>query len=706
MLARGTYLGWQTYRPLIPIMSNPLLDTASLPQFDAIRPDQIVPALDQVLADHRAVVATITKERPSDFAHAWLPLERADTAVDAVWSAVSHLKGVADTPELRAAHAAGQELLVQHRMEVLQNRDFYDVLVNLSNSDGFAGLPDADRIAVERAIRDFTLAGVALDPPARERFAAVSVELSALATAFGSAVLDATDAWSELITDEDLLSGISPTDRAMFRSASKTKGLAGWLVTLQQPSVVAVLTFAQDRDLRSRVYAAYGTRASDQGPHAGKFDNSERIARILSLRHEAAHLLGFSDPVAYSLATKMAPGSAEVLDFLRDLARRAQPAAQRDLAELKAFGAQDLGIADLQPWDIAFISERLRQKRYAVDEQQVRAYFPLERVMSGWRELLTGLFGIRLEPREDVALYHEDARFFDVVDASGEVFAGLYLDLHARSGKRGGAWMADARPRLRDGNTISVPVAYMVCNFAPHGADVPSLLSHSDVVTLLHETGHCLHHLFTRVDRPSIGGIHGFEWDAVELPSQLMEDFAWDRAVLTRMSGHYETGEPLPSVLFTGMLKARHFQSGMALVRQIEFALFDLLLHLGTNGSDPMEVIGTVREEVAVISPPEWHRFPHSFGHIFSGGYASGYYSYLWAEVLSADGFARFVEAGLIDRTTGDLLRDEVLSRGATRPAADSFRAFRGRDADPHAMLERRGLAVADTVKATAPPVK
>ena len=685
------------------MIDNPLLDTAGLPHFDAIMPDHIAPALDQVLADHRAAVSAITKERPSDFTHAWLPFERAETAIDTVWSAVSHLKGVADTPELRAAHAAGQERLIQNRMEVLQNRDLYDVLVGLSTADEFAVLPDADRIAVERAIRDFMLAGVALESPARERFAAVSIELSALATAFGSAVLDATDAWSELVTDEKALRGISAGDRAMFRNAAEDKGLDGWLVTLQQPSVVAMLTFAQDRDLRARVYAAYGTRASDQGPDAGKFDNSERIARMLALRHEAAQLLGFSDPVAYSLATKMAPGSSEVLEFLRDLAHRARPAARQDLDELRAFAAEELGIGELQPWDVAFSSERLRQKRYAVDEQKVRAYFPVERVMSGWRELLTGLFGIRLEPREDVALYHHDARFFDVVDASGEVFAGLYLDLHARSGKKGGAWMADARPRFRDGNTISVPVAYMVCNFAPKGTTVPSLLSHSDVVTLLHETGHCLHHLFTRVDRPSIGGIHGFEWDAVELPSQLMEDFAWDRAVLTHMSGHYETGEPLTAELFDAMLKARHFQSGMALVRQIEFALFDLLLHLGTMGSDPMEVIDAVRDEVAVFRPPEWHRFPHSFGHIFSGGYASGYYSYLWAEVLSADGFAKFTEAGLLDRATGDLLREEILSRGATRPAVQSFRAFRGRDPDPLAMLERRGLAMTDPVGANSP---
>lgn len=674
-------------------MTNPLLDIMALPHFGAITPDHIAPALDRVIADHEAAVTAITQARPADFAQAWLPLERAKVAIDAVWSAVSHLKGVADTPELRAAYVAGEERLVRNQMKVQQNRALYDVIMALSAAPEFTALPVADQAAIERAIRNFTLAGVALDPAERERFAAVSVELSALTTEFGSAVLDATEAWSEHITDEELLAGLSPSDQAMFRAAAQAAGKEGWLVTLQQPSVSAVLTFAQDRDLRARVYAAFATRASDKGPNAGAFDNSQRIARILSLRREAAQLLGFSDPVVHSLATKMAQDSDEVLDFLRDLARRARPAAERDLADLRAFAGQELGLDDVQAWDIAFVSERLRQSRFAVNEQEVRAFFPVERVISGWHDLLGSLFGIRLLPRDDVALYHEDARYFDVVAENGEVFAGLYLDLHARSGKRGGAWMAPARPRVRDGNTITVPVAYMVCNFAPKGSDRPSLLSHSDVLTLLHETGHCLHHLFTRVDRPSIGGINGFEWDAVELPSQLMEDFAWDRGILTRMSGHHETGAPLPAELFDKMQQARHFQSGMFILRQVEFALFDLLLHLGAMGSDPVEVLQAVRDEVAVVHPPEWNRFPHSFSHIFAGGYAAGYYSYLWAEVLSADGFARFAEAGLLDRATGDLLRDEVLSRGATRPAATSFRAFRGRDPDPQAMLARRGLA-------------
>nr|WP_322964415.1 M3 family metallopeptidase [Sphingomonas sp. SGZ-02] len=673
-------------------MTNPLLDTLALPHFGDIRPDQIAPALDQVLADHRAVVARIVEARPTDFAEAWMPLERADTAIAGVWSAVSHLQAVADTPELRSAYAQGQKRLVENHLQVMQNRALYDVLVALTETTAFAARPEADRAAVNHMIRDFTLSGVALSLEDRARFAALSVELSQLSTEFGNAVLDATDAWFEHVEDEGLLAGLSASDRAMFAEAAKLRGLSGWVVTLQMPSVNAVLTFAEDRGLRERVYAASGTRASDQGPHAGRFDNSGRIAEILARRREGAHLLGFPDPVEWSLATKMAPDAATVLAFLRDLACRAKPAAAREFAELADYAAQHLGIADLQPWDVAYVAERLRQARYAVDEQEVRAHFPVVRVVTGWQNLLDRLFGIRLIARPDVAVYHPDACYYDVADEAGTVFAGVYVDLHARPGKRGGAWMAQARPRLNDGNARRVPVAYLVCNFAPRMPGSPSLLSHKEVVTFLHETGHCLHHLFTRVDRPNIAGTNGFEWDAIELPSQLMEDFAWDRAVLRDMSGHHDTGAPLSDALFERLIAARHFLSGMFIVRQVEFALFDLLLHLGTMGSDPMEVIEAVRDEVAVVRPPAWHRFPHAFTHIFAGGYASGYYSYLWAEVLAADGFQGFAEAGLIDRATAARFRDEVLSRGASRPAAKSFRAFRGRDADPQAMLLRHGL--------------
>ncbi|WP_062786625.1 M3 family metallopeptidase [Novosphingobium capsulatum] len=671
---------------------NPLLDTLALPRFEDIRPEHIVPALDQAIAEHRAVVARIVETRPTRFAEAWMPLERADTAIAGIWSAVSHLHGVADTPDLRAAYAAGEVLLVENHLRVMQNEALYAVLVALTRTGEFAGLADADRAAVLHRVRDFTLAGVALPSQDRARFAALSVELSQLSTAFGNAVLDATDAWFEHITDEALLAGLADTDKAMFAEAARAKGLLGWVVTLQMPSVSAVLTFAANRDLRERVYAAAGTRASDQGPHAGQFDNSQRIADILVRRHEAARLLGFADPVEWSLATKMAPGAGEVIAFLRDLADRAKPAATAEIAALAGYAAAYLGIADLQPWDIAYVGERMREAQYAIDEQQVRAHFPVERVVAGWQRLLYRLFGIRLTARPDIAVYHPDACYYDVADEQGTVFAGVYVDLHARPGKRGGAWMAQARPRLNDGNVRRVPVAYLVCNFAPKTHDAPSLLSHKEVVTFLHETGHCLHHLFTRVDRPNIAGTNGFEWDAIELPSQLMEDFAWNRATLRDMSGHHETGAPLPDAVFDTLVAARHFLSGMFIVRQVELALFDLFLHLGTLGSDPIEVIAAVRDEVAVVHPPAWHRFPHAFTHIFAGAYASGYYSYLWAEVLAADGFQRFAEAGTIDRVTAEKLRDDILARGASRSAAESFRAFRGRDAQPHAMLARHGL--------------
>ena len=673
-------------------MPHPLADATTLPPFAALTPDAIAPAIAAVVAERDATVDRLIATAPTSFADAWLPLERGDVAIGALWSAVSHLQAVADTPALRAAHAAGEAQLVEANMRMQQNRDLHDVYVKLVADPDFATLPQADRVAVEQAIRNATLSGVALEPEARARFAEIAVELAALSNAFASAVLDATEAWSEHVTDEAMLAGLSVRDKAMFAAAAQARGLGGWLVTLQQPSVGAVLTFAEDRGLRERVYIASSTRASDQGPNAGQFDNSERIGRIVALRREGAKLLGFSDPVEWSLATKMAPNAGEVLAFLRDLAARAKPFAQAEMATLRDFAATELGLDDLQPWDVGFASDRLRAGRHAVDEAEVRAYFPVDRVLAGWHGLVERLYGIRFVPRDDVALPHPACRYFDAVDGDGRVFAGLYLDLHARPGKRGGAWMADARPRLNDGASVQVPVAYLTCNFSPESGDAPALLSHREVVTLLHETGHCLHHLFTEVDRPGIAGTSGVEWDAIELPSQLMEDFAWDREVLTGMSGHHVTGAPLPDALFDRMLAARHFQAGMALVRQIEFALFDLLLHLGTLGDDPVAVIEAVREEVAVIHPPAWHRFPHAFLHIFAMNYASGYYSYLWAEVLAADGFDKFVQAGVVDRPTGDAFRAEVLSRGATRPAADSFRAFRGRDPDLAPLLIRRGL--------------
>jgi len=670
---------------------NPLLDTSSMPRFDQVSPGDVGPAIDDLIARHDAVVAHLVATAPTDFASAWLPLERIDAELGAAWAVVTHLRAVADTPELRAAHTAGQARLVEHSMRVGQNADLYRIHEALTRSPSFSDLSQADQAAVRRSLRGFVLSGVALEGEARVAFGQNAVDLSAATNGFSSAVVDATEAWSELILDPTVLKGVSEQDMEMFADEAAKKGLEGWLVTLQQPSFMAVMTFAEDRDLRARVYRANGTRASDQGPNAGEFDNGERIARILGLRAENARLLGFESHVERSLFTKMAGSGDEVLAFLRDLATRARPFAEAEIADVKAF-ATGLGIDDLQPWDVSFVSDRLRKARYALDEQEIRSFLPVDRVLGGWTGLLRDLFGIAVVARPDVPTWHPDAVYYDVVDEGDTVFAGMYLDLHARTGKRSGAWVAQARSLMDVDGIRTLPVAHLTCNFAPKGADGTALLGHGDVVTLLHETGHAIHHLFGLVERPIIGGINGYEWDAVELPSQLMEDFAWNRGVLTAMSGHHETGEPLPWDLFDRILDARGFQSGLFLLRQVELAMTDIILHSGVMGNDPMVVQNAVRDEIAVVRPPEWHRTPHSFGHIFSGGYAAGYYSYLWAELLAADAFGRFVEAGVVDRATGDLFRREVLSKGASRPAIESFRAFMGRDPDPAAMLRRHGL--------------
>ncbi len=674
-------------------MTSSLLDAYTLPRFSHLVPEAILPALDAALDEYSRCVEQLVAEKPTTFETLWKPLERAQVKVDALWSAVSQLNAVRSDEALRVAYDAGQARLVETGSAIGQNRPLFDLLQTLSETADFAARPPADRAAVLHMIRGCKLSGVGLEAGPRARYAEIELELSGLSTEFDNAVKDATDNWCELVTDRDRLAGLPESALEMFAASARERDAdAGWLVTLQMPSVNAILTFAENRDLRRRVYEAFGTRASDRGPDAGRFDNSGRIARIVALRAEAAALLGFADPVEQSLSTKMADSSGTVLAFLRDLARHAKPAAARELEELRSFAAASLAIADLEPWDIAFVSSRMRLDRYGVDEAQVREYFPAERVLQGWRELLATLFGVRLFQRDDVDVWHGDVRYYDLAGEDGEVFAGLYVDLYARSGKRGGAWMAEARPRLETEDGTSRPVAYLTCNFSPVSPAAPSLLSQNDVRTLLHETGHCLHHLFTAIDRPSVAGPSGFEWDAVELPSQLMEDFAWDLRVLTSMSGHYRTGESLPADLFVKLTAARRFQSAMGVVRNIEFSLFDILLHLGELGYDPMTVIAAAREEAAVIVMPEWHRFPHSFTHIFAGGYAAGYYSYLWAEVLAADAFAVFAEAGLLDRATGDKLRADILSRGASRPAAESFRAFRGRDPDPAELLRRRGL--------------
>ncbi|MDQ1231392.1 M3 family metallopeptidase [Sphingomonas sp. SORGH_AS_0879] len=667
---------------------NPLLADTDLPDFAAIRPEHLVPAVDQMIADARAAADRIGGSNASDFADVVLASERAGFAIARGWSPASHLHSVADTPELRAAFAEAQAKLAEYGLEAGQDPRLFAAF----NRVNLAPLTEAEARAVVLARRDFTLSGVGLDDAAKARFREIGVELNKLTTEFGNAVLDSSEAWSEHVTDEALLSGLTDNAKAILAAYAAEKELDGWLVTLREPSVQAILTQADNRDLRARVAKAYATRASDQAADPSH-DNSARIDRILALRHEAARLLGFSDAAARSVETKMAQSADEALAFLSDLATRARPLAERELAEASAYAAEKFGIAKLEPWDTGYVAEHMRRERFGVDREAIRAYFPLPRVMEGTIALIERLYGIRLVERAGVSVWNADVRYYDVQDASGEIVAGVYCDFHARAGKRGGAWMDVCRPRFRDADRFHRPIAYLTCNFPPATGDTPALLAHGDVVTLLHEFGHVLHHLLTEVDLPSIGGISGVEWDAVELPSQFMENFAWDRATLTALSAHVETGEPLPDDLFAKMLAARRFQAGLFLLRQIEFATFDLRLHRDydpATGGRVMEVLNAVRDEVAVIRPPEWNRFPHSFSHIFAGGYAAGYYSYLWAELLSADAFAAFAEEG---QAAGDRFRREVLARGASRPAAENFRAFRGRAPQPDALLRHHGLA-------------
>jgi oligopeptidase A len=677
---------------------NPLLNDAALPAFSKIRAADVVPAIDTILSDYqRGIDALVAPGAPHDFAHVMLEQERLDQRLSHAWAPVSHLHAVADTKELRAAYEAAEEKITDFASALGQNRDLYAAVQAVADDATFAQRPQPERALVEHALRDFKLSGVALEEPARSRFRDIANELAKLTTAFSNAVLDATDAWHEHIEDERDLAGIPESGRAVLREYAREHELGGWLVTLKQPAVQAVLTYADDRSLRERVYWAYQTRASDQGPNAGKFDNSARMEKILALRHEAAQLLGFANAAEESLATKMAKTPDEVLAFLRDLIARARPVAQRELEELRAFARDQLKLEMLESWDVAYASEKLRKARYDIDEEQLKAYFPLPSVLNGMFQLAGKLYGITVEPaRERVDVWYPDVRYCEVADADGKPVAGVYLDLYARGGKRGGAWMDVCRARFRDGDRVQLPIAFLTCNFAPPAGGHPSLLTHDDVQTIFHEFGHGLHHMLTRIDLPSIGGIDGVEWDAVELPSQFMENFCWNRQALDLFAKHWSSGEKLPDELFDKMLAARHFQAGMFLCRQLEFSLFDFLLHADydpARGARVMETLEAARREAAVLYPPAWQRFPHGFTHVFAGGYAAGYYSYLWAEVLSADVFGAFEEHGVIDAATGARFRDEFLAIGASRPALESFIAFRGRAPQPDALLRSYGLA-------------
>jgi oligopeptidase A len=672
-------------------MSNPLLRTHPiLPAFAAIRAEHAEPAIRELLAANRAELALLLDAGADGWESLVVPLERMQHRLARAWSPIAHLNGVRNDEALRAAYNACLPLLSAYHTELAQDSRLCEAYQRVLEREG-GQLTPAQRKLLENALRDFRLAGVALPQERKARFKAVMEELASAQASFDEHVLDATKAWVRQVENPEQLAGLPETVIARARAAAEADGRSGWRLPLDAPNYVAVLTHAEDATLRREFHEAWVTRASDRGPLAGRFDNGPLVERILALRHEAATLVGYANYAEYSLASKMAREPTEVLDFLRRLAALSRPAAQREFAELEAFAG-----CRLEPWDIAFWSERLKHARLDVSEEALRPYFPLPRVLEGLYTVIARLYGVRIAARDDVELYHPDACYYEVLDEHGAVLAGFYVDPYARPDKRGGAWMDDCVGRMRLGGDAAQPVAYLVCNFTPPVGTQPSLLTHSEVVTLFHEFGHGLHHMLTQVDYPSVAGINGVPWDAVELPSQFMENFAWREEVLPLISGHVQTGAPLPRETLAKLQRTRSFQAGMHSVRQLEFGLFDLRLHAEYRPDAPLRLLETlaeVRAEVAVVPTIADNRLPHSFQHIFSGGYAAGYYSYKWAEVLSADAFGAFEEHGIFDPHVADRFRHSILARGGSRDAMEAFVEFRGREPALEPLLRQLGLA-------------
>ena len=670
-------------------MSNPLLDTSSLPRFDEINPGHVLPAIQQLISSHREQLNTLLAENPDpNFESLVVPIELMEHELGRVWSPVTHLQSVLGSHDWREAFNQALPLLTEHGTEISQNVRLQRAYAGVGDSLA-ADACESHRSAVDHALRDFHLAGVDLPEADKNRFKKIMQELAAIQASFEHKVQDAMDAWSLHIEIADDLVGVpqQTLDRAADDAAEKQ--LSGWLLLLSYPTYDAIMTHAHDRQLREKMYRAWSTRGSDQGS-SPEWDNSDNIEKILALRHEAANLVGFDNYAEYSLATKMANSNEEVLDFLRELAACSRDAAKQELSELQEFAGMDLA-----PWDITFWLEKYKQAKFSVSNEELRQYFPAKIVISGLFSLAAKLYDVSLEQGRDVAVWHKDARYFSIGNSEGKIIGGFYTDIYARNGKRSGAWIDECISRQHLNGKTELPVGYLVCNFPPLDDTGLSLLTHDDVVTLFHEFGHMLHHLLTRIDIPSVSGINGVPWDAVELPSQFMENFAWSYEALSECSSHVETGEPLPREMFDKLEQSRTAGAGLAMLRQLELGMFDFRLHAEYQPDNPvpaLQMLDDVRNEVSLLQHPEYNRLPHAFSHIFAGGYAAGYYSYKWAEVLAADAFSAFKEAGIFDLETAQRFRHEILEVGGSRDIMDAYIAFRGRKPTIDALLRQDGI--------------
>jgi len=677
-------------------MTNPLLETFELPHFSAIKASDIEPAIDEILACNKEKIAALLKGQSS---YSWEslvhPMELMDDYLSRVWSPIGHLNSVMNNDEWREAYSNCLPKLSEYSTEIGQNKDLYLAYLSIKKGNEYANLDTAQKKIIDNSLRDFELSGVALAEDKKQRYMEISQQLSTLTNQFEENIMDATNAWSELVVDESELAGLPASTMGLLEQTAEQKGNEGWLLTLEFPCYMALMTYADNRDLRYKIHRAFVTRASEEGENSD-WDNTKTMAEIVGLRDEKAKLLGFASYADLSLATKMAEEPADVLTFLKQLAERSLSMAKQDFATLTEFAVEQGHVGELESWDVAYFSEKLREARYQFSQEQVKPYFPANRVLAGMFSVVEKLYGIKISEETSVDKWHKDVQFFVITDADGSQRGRFYIDLYARPHKRGGAWMDECVTRFKKAEGLQSPVAYLTCNFTPPIGENPSLLTHGEVETLFHEFGHGLHHMLTKVDYLSVSGIHGVEWDAVELPSQFMENWCWQPEVMALISGHYQTGESLPDEMFEKMLAAKNFQSAMQMVRQIEFSIFDFRIHLeydAAKSTQIYDILEEVRSEVSVVKTPEFNRFPNSFSHIFAGGYAAGYYSYKWAEVLSSDAFSLFEEKGVFDEETGRLFLKNILEKGGSDDALALFTAFRGREPNIDALLKHAGIA-------------